>query len=378
MAAGFEASDTSREEAIAAMHSSDPSRRAGNEALAKVPSNGTQEHDEVENEKEGLNPWTIAKLASIGRRREQPVQSPTNVQEKTTSFGTNQCTAYEPEQCRVETVSLGTGLLRHEKHPASLIQSCPQQAASPYDYPSSPDSAHGGRRTLERRSNQGTRGSQALHLGTPPKWNADGTATTKPQTRNATSSRSMTQSQLSFTRGPGQPRGTLWENAVSVPKSLPSRGSQRTTSRNPIHLELDDGFSLRQITEPRLMTSMFQTARSLVDSPAHNSGALVGPQHWPAAPNPSSRRPKRVKTELLPLETIPPGSQTCVLVLTLETGNHNLTRMLSELLRFDLWVADGRLKVGLGEDIDPENAAMLVQPLLAQVGSEEVVMAQEL
>lgn len=62
----------------------------------------------------------------------------------------------------------------------------------------------------------------------------------------------------------------------------------------------------------------------------------------------------------------------------METGNHNLTRMLSELLRFDLWVADGRLKVGLGEDIDPENAAMLVQPLLAQVGSEEVVMAQEL
>jgi hypothetical protein len=87
------------------------------------------------------------------------------------------------------------------------------------------------------------------------------------------------------------------------------------------------------------------------------------------------KRPKRLKTEQLPLETIPRGSQTCTLLLTMKADGCGLAQLLSGASQFDTWLADGELRGAFKDGTDPESLAILVEPLLARAGQATTVMA---
>jgi hypothetical protein len=87
------------------------------------------------------------------------------------------------------------------------------------------------------------------------------------------------------------------------------------------------------------------------------------------------KKPKRLKTEQLPLETIPRDSQTCTLLLTMKADGCGLAQLLSGASQFDTWLADGELRGAFEDGTDPESLATLVEPLLARAGHATTVMA---
>jgi hypothetical protein len=54
----------------------------------------------------------------------------------------------------------------------------------------------------------------------------------------------------------------------------------------------------------------------------------------------------RMKTEQLPLETIPHDSQTCILLITVTADVGRVAQLLTKVSRFDPWLVDGRLRGG--------------------------------
>jgi hypothetical protein len=84
---------------------------------------------------------------------------------------------------------------------------------------------------------------------------------------------------------------------------------------------------------------------------------------------------KRLKTEQLPLETIPQYSQTCTLLLTMKADGCGLAQLLSGASQFDTWLAGGELRGAFKDGADPESLATLVEPLLARAGQATTVMA---
>ncbi len=81
----------------------------------------------------------------------------------------------------------------------------------------------------------------------------------------------------------------------------------------------------------------------------------------------SQNKPKRLKTEQLPLETIPRDSQTCTLLLTMAASGYDLPRLYLNASRFDTWLVDGRVKGAFMEGTGPEDVAVLVETLLSRV-----------
>jgi hypothetical protein len=82
----------------------------------------------------------------------------------------------------------------------------------------------------------------------------------------------------------------------------------------------------------------------------------------------SQRRPKRLKTEQLPLETTPRDFQTCALLLIIATDRYRFSHLFSNASRVDTWLVDGKLKGAFEEGTCAEDAALLVEPLLTRIG----------
>lgn len=80
------------------------------------------------------------------------------------------------------------------------------------------------------------------------------------------------------------------------------------------------------------------------------------------------RKAKRLKTEQLPLETIPCYFQTCALLLTLTADPCRLAHLLTSASEFDAYLVDGKLRGAFKGGAGPEETAMLVKPLLARIG----------
>lgn len=117
-------------------------------------------------------------------------------------------------------------------------------------------------------------------------------------------------------------------------EARPQRGSDEDTAQSSL---LTDDPRTRLIKQQRLMT--------------HNS----------------QNRPKRLKTEQLPLETIPHDSRTCTLLLTVAASGCDLPRLFLNAARFDTWLVDGKLKGAFMEGTGPEDVAVLVETLLARI-----------
>jgi hypothetical protein len=81
------------------------------------------------------------------------------------------------------------------------------------------------------------------------------------------------------------------------------------------------------------------------------------------------KKPRRLKTEQLPLETIPRDSQTCTLLLTVAVDVRALAKLISDASHFDAWLVDGKLRGASKNGTGPEDTAALVEPLLARISS---------
>ncbi|KAK4155369.1 hypothetical protein C8A00DRAFT_13604 [Chaetomidium leptoderma] len=88
----------------------------------------------------------------------------------------------------------------------------------------------------------------------------------------------------------------------------------------------------------------------------------------------TKKKPRRLKTEQLPLETTPLNSETCTLLLTMTADACGLAHQLSDASRFDTWLVDGKLRGAFKNGASPEDTAMLVKPLLARIGDGATVM----
>jgi hypothetical protein len=74
-----------------------------------------------------------------------------------------------------------------------------------------------------------------------------------------------------------------------------------------------------------------------------------------------------MKTEQLPLETIPNDSRTCDLSFTVTIDACQLARLLVEAAKHDKWLVDGQLMGAFEDGKEPEDTATLLEPLLAQI-----------
>lgn len=102
--------------------------------------------------------------------------------------------------------------------------------------------------------------------------------------------------------------------------------------------------------------------RTSVNPKAHPVGQqrLVAPQ-----PRKTARRPN---TEQLPLETIPHSFLTCTLLLTATADTCQLARLLIDASEFDTWFVDGELKYAFEGGKEPGDTATLIERLLSHIG----------
>jgi hypothetical protein len=87
------------------------------------------------------------------------------------------------------------------------------------------------------------------------------------------------------------------------------------------------------------------------------------------------KKPKRLKTGQLPLETIPCDAETCALLLTMAADARGLAQLLTEASRFDTWLVDGELRGAFEDETRPKDTARLMEPLLARLGYGTTVYA---
>jgi hypothetical protein len=105
------------------------------------------------------------------------------------------------------------------------------------------------------------------------------------------------------------------------------------------------------------------------DLPADDPRERLMEQQRLMAQQHAHKRPKRLKTEQLPLETIPRDSQTCPLLLIVAADVCALAKLISDASHFDAWLVDGKLRGAFKNGTDPEDTAALVEPLLARLSS---------
>ncbi|KAL2263842.1 hypothetical protein VTK26DRAFT_4751 [Humicola hyalothermophila] len=86
------------------------------------------------------------------------------------------------------------------------------------------------------------------------------------------------------------------------------------------------------------------------------------------------KKPRRLKTEHLPLETIPSNFQTSALLLTMPADAYHLAQLLTGLSRFDTYLVDGNLRGAFTGGGSPEHYAALIEPLLRRVDHEPTVI----
>ncbi|KAH6636743.1 hypothetical protein F5144DRAFT_546815 [Chaetomium tenue] len=87
------------------------------------------------------------------------------------------------------------------------------------------------------------------------------------------------------------------------------------------------------------------------------------------------KKPKRLKTGQLPLETIPCDSETCALLLAMAVDASSLAQLLTEASRFDTWLVDGELRGAFEDGTEPKDTARLIEPLLARLAYGTTVNA---
>ncbi|KAK4245636.1 hypothetical protein C7999DRAFT_42856 [Corynascus novoguineensis] len=84
--------------------------------------------------------------------------------------------------------------------------------------------------------------------------------------------------------------------------------------------------------------------------------------------NETPKKPKRFETEQLPLETIPPDYETYTLLLTVTVDVRSLAQLFAEASQFDSWLLHGELRGAFEDGSASQATASLVESLLARIG----------
>ena len=156
----------------------------------------------------------------------------------------------------------------------------------------------------------------------------------------------------------------MMSGAIGVDTQSMERGSEASRLRESLPVQ-DIGVA-RDLTEVRTWEGSDQ-------EPAEPSMLTGDPrarlikQQCIMTRNPQKKL-KRLKTEQLPLETIPRDFQTCTLLLTMKADGCGLAQLISGASQFDTWLADGKLRGAFNDGTDPETFTTLVEPLLSRAG----------
>ncbi|KAL2137061.1 hypothetical protein VTI74DRAFT_9667 [Chaetomium olivicolor] len=357
--------------------------------------------------KEGLNPWSIAKLTGTSRRVRAVLNEP--------SQGTHPAARTRPSELKTADNSKGgvwsTAPERSLTVDQVAAEAQPRRRTRTHN-PSSQASAHdhfgpGAAADSTRPLNLQSRRRYNDGLERPPissfhDQNAVG-GSQREHVRQLHGARSgrLVQSQVSFNSNNRWKRQHREDALESDHESFEPASSNRWPrgSRSTRSLDTEEAnlilSPVREITclretVPRRTLPESALERDITPTEPHRQGRWERDTRPPTLPidNPRvqfikgqqlmtqnpQKKPKSLRTEQLPLEAIPCDSQTHNLLLKLPADASKLAQLFGGAVQFDTWLLDGRLKGAFKGGISAEDAARLVEPLLARVGHSRPAM----
>ncbi|KAK4105972.1 hypothetical protein N658DRAFT_519617 [Parathielavia hyrcaniae] len=396
-----------------------------------APTAGNDNHEDgIEApSREGLNPWSIAKLTSRNPRTEA---QPERAREET-----DHATEYQPPERGAPQFTAASSLLTQESRTSEHLESRRARQGRPEIVASTggsssinqesrsrdrvePERTRQGRRanpastgrrlqdmfgtsshransSSSRSSNRQTQSCRTLGMRSPPtssphEHDYDGGGSRgRNRPGGAARAGGLVQSQISFDRNNDRHDPQHNDADIDLAEKVlgTSSSARRTRAWASTHHEVTDQTTTYSI----LLEPEHQKAAQLVrlhhgrgaseeqtDNPS--KGWLSEENSQPGLPTDdprerltklqrlaaqhSNKKPKRLKTEQLPLETIPRGFQTCALLLTMAADVQALARLVSDASQSDVWLVDGKLKGAFKNGTSPEDTAALVEPLLAR------------
>ncbi|KAK3310310.1 uncharacterized protein B0T15DRAFT_425660 [Chaetomium strumarium] len=361
-------------------------QRGADEVPASGPEDDMSEAIKGQSSKEGLNPWSIARLTSSNRRgdplaneRKQEVrqQAPLQLPVHGSAIDTDGTSA-------LATRASGAGdrlefQPSHQvlDHPASEGKSLRDVLGHVQHRASASSAWSSNRRTRSRRNHV----LQSPPTSSPREYDYDAVSSGERRAqRPARRSDGLVQAQISF-----------------------DRNNRRQGHHDRVRLDGNQLLSEPVSRNPRIRTSASAAAHRLWSEEGNfmfggPAGINAGRERdtrpdeetqWPGSAiddaraqlikqqrlgtqNPQ-RKSRRTKTEQLPLETIPHELQTCTLLITVRANVDRVAQLLTKVSRFDTWFVDGKLRGAFEDLTSPEEKAKLVEPLLAHISHGRAV-----
>ncbi|KAK4239450.1 hypothetical protein C8A03DRAFT_14151 [Achaetomium macrosporum] len=356
--------------------------------------------------KEGLNPWSIAKLTSSNRRGD-PLAKEGRQEVR------QQAPLRLPEHGSAIETEWASSPATQASHTRERLESQPNRDT--VDIPASQGKSlrdvlgHGHHRAAASSpwpSNRHNRSRRYHVLQSPPTSSPDGNdydgigSRERLGERRRNGSDRLVQSQISFNRNSRRQEhhdrvGLDGDQLPSGP-SVRNRRIRISTSARPsysgegefmiaglVGTKARPGRDILQAPSPP--QPLPHNAPDAAEAPpeVHRRDSSDEETHWPnhviddarvqlikqqrpGAEN-LQKKPRRMKTEQLPLETIPRDSQTCTLLITVTANMGRLAQLLTIASRCDTWLVDGKLRDAFEDGISPEDTAKLVEPLLARI-----------
>ncbi len=383
-------------------------RHSAERDMGSPPESEGAEDRHGQSSNEGLNPWSIAKLASSANRRTSPRR-----ERVVREIRRPEAEAHIQQQSGIEAAS----------GPASEglpPRRGPLPPRGGYERPENPAARYGGARPASHEllrtspllptweQNQQSRSRHKHGLQTPPtssphEYAPTGRRSTQRHPQQAGVPGRLAQSQISFGRKTGrqkqhqsthadpvrsrervmppQPsqhtrastvasRLDVVEGGLMIPELVPAgRGREETSSQTrpflqpPLRGTNNPGENMTDAPEREEPTE--ETAQSALQTDDPRAHLIKQRQLMMVHPQ---RKPKRIKTEQLPLETIPRSFQTRTLLLTVSATRGGLAQLFPAASQFDTWLVDGKLRDAIQDAAGPDDTASLVNSLLSRFG----------
>ncbi|KAK4040511.1 hypothetical protein C8A01DRAFT_15608 [Parachaetomium inaequale] len=367
--------------------------------------------------KEGLNPWSIAKLTGINRNNEPlPERHVQELHKGTQLWPPEPGATNPPEGSSLPTTEErrpGEGLERRLGRHGGLENPASQgrRLQDVFGHRHQRATARSARPPNPHDRPRRNHALQSLPTSSPHEYDHDrGGPRERRRPQDAAGSGRLVQSQISFDgNNRRQRRRDHHDLSLGQQFSEPSRRDQRTKSSGLTRrADLEDADFIIMTSPPRGERDRRRAARQASpprrplphhrarDAGENATGAYLPGRSDEGTAQPTvlmddprarlikqqrlmksnvQKKPKRLKTEQLPLETIPRDSETCALLLTVTADTGGLAQLLTGASRFDTWLVDGELRGAFKDGIGAHDTARLVEPLLARIGQGAGVSA---
>ncbi|KAK3906226.1 hypothetical protein C8A05DRAFT_12026 [Staphylotrichum tortipilum] len=366
-------------------------------------SDGTEDRHRQSSNK-GLNPWSIAKLASTNRRTSpRPERITRDLQRQKVELQVS------PQRSIEASLGPATHAPPSKSRPVPQLDGY-EMLENPATRPGGPRAADATRTSPVRSNwdrNQQARSRRQYGLQSPPASSPHEYAPTRTGTKQRHPSQQalvpgrLVQSQISFGRKsgrqqPGDRTGTVTNRRRAMsPQPIRHTGASTVASRRDF---VDASLMMPELVSAgRGREEAQPQTRPLLRDPSHRTNGLSEnptdtrelepPAEGTALATLSTddprahlikqrqymmdhpqRKPKRLKTEQLPLETIPREFQTRTLLLTVTATGGGLAQLLPSASQFDAWLIDGKLRDTIQDETRPDDTAILVNSLLSRIG----------